>query len=122
MENADLGFGHEVASGVLVLDEVKHLAGHVEHRALQKEVDEVEEHGIAVFAGQLFVNGLHLSVVDDLNLELMGLSPEVLRDRALRRHDAQLPHLLSLGDGEVLASHLRPCLVLVDQAEKEVRV
>jgi hypothetical protein len=78
LENADLGLGHEVASGVLVLDEVKHLAGHVEHRALQKEVDEVKEHGIAVFTGQLFVDGLHFSVVDDLNLEFVGFSPEVL--------------------------------------------
>ena len=85
MENADLGLGHEVASGVLVLDEVKHLTGNVEDGALQKEVDEVKEHGVAVLAGQLFVDRLDLLIVDNLHFKLVSLSPKVFRDGALWR-------------------------------------
>ena len=85
LQNTDLGLGHQVTSRVLILHEVKHLAGNVKYGALQKEVNEVKEHRIAVLASQLFVNSLHLLVVDDFYFELVSLSPKIFRDRTLWR-------------------------------------
>ena len=98
------------------------MTSHVEDGALEQEVDEVEEEGVAVFAREALVSGLDLLVVDNLDLEFVRLRAEVLRDGALGRQDAQVAHLLCLGDSEVLPGHLGPVLVLVDQAEEKVGI
>ncbi len=84
LEDTDLGFGHKVASRLLVLDVVQNLACHIKDSPLKKEVDEIEEHRVAIFACQLLISCLDFLVINDLNFEFNGLCAEILRDWAFR--------------------------------------
>lgn len=101
---------------------VKDLPCYVEDSPLQQEVDELKEHGVAVLAGEALVHRLLLGPVDDLDFEFNSFGSEIARDGALGWQDAQVAHLLHLCDGKVLAGHLTPIFVLVNQAKEQVCV
>lgn len=108
LKHSNLSLSVEATDTVLVDDRFKGNVSHVEDLLVQEEVYEVHEEVVVLLRVQTLVLGLHISVVDNLNLQVDGLGAEVLRQVVLRSEVAKSSHALHFSNGFMLASHFRP--------------